>query len=61
MAFPLISSGIYGYPKEEALEVAVEAIEDTLREKEMEVCLSLFDPGLRELCVKRYPDRCRWA
>lgn len=43
IAFPLISSGIYGYPKAEALEVAKQAIEEFLDEHDMEVYLAVFD------------------
>ena len=43
IAFPLISSGIYGYPKDEALEVARLAIEEYLQEHDLEVYLVVFD------------------
>ena len=42
VAFPLISSGIFGYPKEQAYAVAVSEIEAFLKENGMQVFLVLF-------------------
>jgi O-acetyl-ADP-ribose deacetylase (regulator of RNase III) len=43
IAFPLISSGIYGYPKEEALTVAKLAINEFITAHDIDVTLVLYD------------------
>lgn len=46
IAFPLISSGIYGYPPRAALAVAVKAINDFLNERDLDVILTVLDKSL---------------
>ena len=42
IAFPLLSSGSYGYPKEEALFVATNAIRDWLSSDDMDISLVVY-------------------
>ncbi|AZU62286.1 macro domain-containing protein [Neobacillus mesonae] len=43
IAFPFISTGIYSYPKEEALQIAVSTISSFLMKHDMQVYLVVFD------------------
>nr|MCR5826276.1 macro domain-containing protein [Oscillospiraceae bacterium] len=56
VAFPLISAGIFGYPKAEALQVATETITDFLREHDMTVYLTLFGRSDFVLSRERYGE-----
>lgn len=43
IAFPLISAGVYGYPKEKALSVAVDTLCIFAQEHDLNVTIVLFD------------------
>lgn len=56
IAFPLISSGIYGYPKAQALKIAVDTIGDFLLENDMSVYITVFDKASFDIGEKLYAD-----
>ena len=56
VAFPLISSGAYGYPKAQALKVAVDTIGEFLLHNDMMVYLVIFDRASFELGEKLFAD-----
>lgn len=49
IAFPLISSGIYGYPKNEAWQIAVKACRDFLKEHSMEIIFAVLSDSSRKM------------
>ena len=56
VAFPLISSGIYGYPKDKALKVAIDVISDFLLNNEMTVYIVIFDKAAFKISEKLFSD-----
>lgn len=56
VAFPLISSGIYGYPKDQALKVAIDTVSDFLLENDMTVYIVIFDRKAYQIGEKLFSD-----
>ena len=56
VAFPLISSGVYGYPKDQALQVAVDTIAGFLLSHEMTVYLVIYDRTAYDFGTRLFPD-----
>lgn len=56
VAFPLISAGVYGYPKDKAIKTAMDAIGDFLLENDMTVYLVVFDKSAYQISGKLFAD-----
>ena len=56
VAFPLISAGVYGYPKPQAMKVAINTISDFLFENEMNIYIVLFDKSACQIGKRLFPD-----
>jgi len=56
VAFPLVSSGIYGYPKDKALKVAIDAISSFLLENDMTIYIVIFDKTAYKISEKLFSD-----
>lgn len=56
VAFPLISSGIFGYPKDQALRVAVDTIAAFLIDHDMLVYIVIFDKSAFQISGKLFSD-----
>lgn len=56
VAFPLISSGIFGYPKDQALRVGIDTISAFLLENDMTVYIVIFDRAAYKISEKLFAD-----
>ena len=56
IAFPLISTGGFGYPKEEGMRIAVDEIHAFLLTNEMQIYLVVFDEKATQMSRNLYPD-----
>ncbi len=54
VAFPLISAGAYGYPREQAIRVAVDSIKAFLAKNDMTVYLVIFDKSSFQISSKLF-------
>ena len=52
----MISSGIFGYPKDEALKVAIDTISSFLLENDMMVYIVIFDRKAYQISSKLFAD-----
>lgn len=56
IAFPLLSTGSFAYPKEEGLRIAVDECNSFLLKNDMDITLVVFDNKATDLGKKLYPD-----
>ncbi len=60
VAFPLISSGAYGYPKDKVLRFAVQVITEFLFDHEIMVYLCIYDRTSYEFSKELFDDICNF-
>ena len=56
IAFPLISAGLYDFPKDQVLKIAIATISDFLFEHELQVTLAVFDRSSYRFSEKLFRD-----
>lgn len=56
ISFPLISTGGFGYPKEEGMRIAVDEVNAFLLGNDMDIFLVVFDTKATQLGEKLYPS-----
>lgn len=53
IAFPLISAGVYGYPKADALKIAVKSLRDF---DDIDITIAIFDDSIMKLACENFPE-----
>ena len=56
VAFPLISAGVFGYPKDQAMKVAVDAVSEFLLENDMTVYIVVYGSASLRTGKKLFAD-----
>ena len=51
IAFPLIATGVYGFPKDQALEIALSVIREFLEDADLDVTLVVFGRGSYQIAA----------
>ena len=57
IAFPAISTGIYGYPKEKAARIAYQCVKDFLSDDQLNVIFIFHNDADKELFLKSIAER----
>ncbi len=60
IAFPLISAGAYGYPKDKAMKIALDCFSEFLFEHDMLIYLVIFDKESTALGEKLFPNVAKY-
>ena len=56
IAFPLIATGVYGFPKDEALQIAISVFSEFMLHSDMDITLVVFDKESFVLTGKVFSD-----
>ena len=56
VAFPLISAGAYGYPKADALKVAVKTVTEFPGSDDMDITIAVFADDVMSLARENFPE-----
>lgn len=56
VAFPLISAGVYGYPKDDALKIAVKSLKNF---DDIDITIAVFDDSIMKIACEIFPELVR--